>query len=362
MKTAAAATTVVTKQLAEREAQLQSVGQRLSLLEAEEGRIEELEELLKEQEKSREDREASLVAASTAAKLWEGKHREAAGLLRQKNDATATLVKEKNDFETKQFEADLKMTRLQGELLSSKKALRQAVNQLRQLEMEAEQERVAISLSFGRSTAASLATSASSSGRCSGSGDHPTRNINAAVVESPSATAIASSVNASTSRTNNIPVSELELERPSWHTPTRALKEGKPRAHPRANAPSTARERVSRIRGRMQDLLKQVGCIHRLEGRLVDRPVSVSQFALEGISLVLPTVCFRVPNFVRLSPVCGFLSICLAIHRPCIRLSSMRLLSLYRRWVRSIESWRQRRFASKTLRGMRSGMPRHTPP
>ena len=261
VRTAVAATAVVAEQLAEREAQLQSVGQRLSLLEAEEGRIEELEDLLKEQEKEREDQEASLMAASRAAELWEEKHLEATGLLRRKDDTTATLIKEKDEAEKKQFEVDLKMTRLQGELLSSKKALRQAVNQLRQLEIEAEQERVTTALSSRHSEAAALVTSADSSGGCSGDNDHLTGNLYRAVIASPSAASMNPSGSTSTSRASNFPVSGLE--RPSWHTPTRALKVGKPRTHSNVNAPSTVGERVGRIRGRMQDLLKQVGRVRK---------------------------------------------------------------------------------------------------
>ena len=45
------------------------------------------------------------------------------------------LVAEKDEVEKRQFESDLKATRLGAELTSSRKALRQAVAQLQQLEV-----------------------------------------------------------------------------------------------------------------------------------------------------------------------------------------------------------------------------------
>ena len=92
------------------------------------GRIVELEVEV-------ETLEASLAAASS----WEAKHTEALAAAKAAEAARAVMSTEKEEIEKRHFEGDLRATRLQAELLSSKKALRQAVSQLQGLEQEQQQ-------------------------------------------------------------------------------------------------------------------------------------------------------------------------------------------------------------------------------
>ena len=223
--------------LAQREEQLKSAEQRLGLLEAEEGRIEELEDLLKERERERDEAQAALEAAAK----WETKHQEASELLKRKEEFTATLTREKDDIEKKQFEADLKTTRLQSELLSSKKALRQAVTQLQQLEMEAEQERIAVNIK--PKSAVRAADGAAGAARAP-----PTAASSSSSSPSSSLTSTPTPRVSTLSRTGGIPINPSA---PGWQTPTSALMPPPP-------PPMSVGDRVSRIRDRMQDLLKQV--------------------------------------------------------------------------------------------------------
>ena len=223
--------------LAQREEQLKSAEQRLGLLEAEEGRIEELEDLLKERERERDEAQA----AREAAAKWETKHQEASELLKRKEEFTATLTREKDDIEKKQFEADLKSTRLQSELLSSKKALRQAVTQLQQLEMEAEQERIAVNIK--PKSAVRAADGAAGAARAP-----PTAASSSSSSPSSSLTSTPTPRVSTLSRTGGIPINPSA---PGWQTPTSALMPPPP-------PPMSVGDRVSRIRDRMQDLLKQV--------------------------------------------------------------------------------------------------------
>ena len=239
--------------LEEREAALRAAEARLSLLEAEEGRIEELEELLKEKEREREEGRAVVEAA----KGWEAKHKEALELVARKESFTATLAAEKDEIEKRAYEADLKLTRLQTELLSSKKALRQAVNQLQALELEAEQERVAVQVKPKKNGAAGGADGGAGRGaglppRAVGPSPKPaaTHDVNTPSWMTPGASASVrgASSSSSSSSSSSIPV---DPNAPGWHTPTSASS---------ATAPPlmTVGERVHRIRDRMQELVKTV--------------------------------------------------------------------------------------------------------
>eukprot|EP00615_Pteridomonas_danica_P006529 CAMPEP_0114360834 /NCGR_PEP_ID=MMETSP0101-20121206/24170_1 /TAXON_ID=38822 ORGANISM="Pteridomonas danica, Strain PT" /NCGR_SAMPLE_ID=MMETSP0101 /ASSEMBLY_ACC=CAM_ASM_000211 /LENGTH=413 /DNA_ID=CAMNT_0001505287 /DNA_START=1 /DNA_END=1242 /DNA_ORIENTATION=- len=206
--------------LKEKDDKLTSLESRLRLLEAEEGRIEELEDIIRHNKIEIQEIELKLSEAID----WRTNHEESFSkqTLRMQEIETimSRLRSEKEESENKFYECDLRATRLQGELVSNRKALRQAVTQLQQIETEHLQSQSLINM--GRKTG-------NSGGGSGGSGNN-----------SPSNSDIANT--------------QLLLNQlPGGISSSNATS---------SNASLSVGDRVSRIRDRMVALLNLVGTQH----------------------------------------------------------------------------------------------------